>query len=69
MSTPEGLEQELDMLLAKAGAKVPPHLKAGVLAAYRDMKVMAATVHQSRPAAHEPSNVFSLKDYARSERA
>jgi len=54
------------MLLAKAGANVPPHLKPGVLASYRDMKAMAATVHQSRPAAHEPSNVFSLKSYARS---
>jgi len=67
MSTPD-LEQELDMLLAKAGANVPPHLKGGVLASYRDMKVMAATVHQSRPATHEPSNVFSLKSYARSAR-
>lgn len=68
MSTPD-LEQELDMLLAKAGATVPPHLKPGVLASYRDMKGMAATVHQSRPATHEPSNVFSLTSYARSERA
>jgi hypothetical protein len=65
MSTPDALEQELDMLLAKAGATVPPHLKPGVLAGYRDMKVMAATVHGSRPAAHEPSNVFSLKSFAR----
>ena len=64
MSTPDGLEQELDMLLAKAGADVPPHLKPGVLASYRDMKVMAAQVHQSRPATHEPSNIFSLKSYA-----
>jgi len=65
MSTPDALEQELDMLLAKAGAKVPPHLKPGILAGYRDMKAMAAMVHGSRPATHEPSNIFSLKNYAR----
>ena len=66
MSTPDALEQELDMLLAKAGAKVPPHLKGGVLAGYREMKAMAAMVHGSRPATHEPSNIFSLKNFVRS---
>jgi hypothetical protein len=66
MSSQDGLEQELDILLAKAGANVPPHLKAGVLSGYRDMKAMAAMVHGSRPAAHEPSNVFSLTGFARS---
>jgi hypothetical protein len=67
MSIPDGLEHELDMLLAKAGANVPPHLKAGILAGYRDMKRMAATVRQPRVAASEPSNIFSLKSFARSE--
>jgi hypothetical protein len=64
MSSQDGTEHELDVLLAKAGASVPPHLKAGVLAGYRDMKVMAARVRQPRTAAAEPSNVFSLKSYA-----
>ena len=63
MSNPDGLEHELDMLLAKAGADVPPHLKAGILAGYRDMKRMAAMVRQPRNAAAEPSNVFSLKEF------
>jgi hypothetical protein len=66
MSTKDESEHELDVLLAKAGANVPPHLKAGILAGYRDMKVMAATVRQPRTAASEPSNVFSLKSYVRS---
>ena len=66
MSTKDATERELDVLLAKAGASVPPHLKAGVLAGYRAMKVMAACVRQPRTAANEPSNVFSLKSYARS---
>jgi hypothetical protein len=66
MSTKDETEHELDVLLAKAGASVPPHLKAGVLASYQDMKVMAARVRQPRTAANEPSNVFSLKSYARS---
>jgi hypothetical protein len=65
MNNQDGLEHELDVLLAKAGANVPPHLKAGILAGYRDMKVMAATVRQPRTAAAEPSNVFSLTSYAR----
>jgi hypothetical protein len=66
MSTQDGLERELDMLLAKAGASVPPHLKAGILSGYQDMKVMAATLRQPRTAAAEPSNIFSLKSLARS---
>jgi hypothetical protein len=65
MSTKDESEHELDVLLAKAGANVPPHLKAGILAGYRDMKVMAATVRQPRTAASEPSNVFSLTGFAR----
>lgn len=66
MSTQDESEHELDVLLAKAGASVPPHLKAGILAGYRDMKVMAAQVRQPRTAAAEPSNVFSLTGFARS---
>jgi hypothetical protein len=66
MSSQDATEHELDVLLAKAGASVPPHLKAGVLAGYQDMKIMAARVRQPRTAASEPSNVFSLKSYARS---
>jgi hypothetical protein len=65
MSTQDELERELDILLAKAGAKVPPHLRAGILSGYRDMKIMAATVRQPRTAAAEPSNIFSLKSFAR----
>jgi hypothetical protein len=63
MSTEE--ERELDALLARAGANVPPHLKAGVLSGYREMKGMAAKVRQPRTAAAEPSNVFSLTRFAR----
>ena len=64
MSTEDDLARELDMLLAKAGANVPSDLKAGLLDGYRDMKRMAATVRQPRTAAAEPSNIFSLKDFA-----
>ena len=64
MSTEDDLARELDMLLAKAGANVPSDLKAGLLDGYRDMKRMAALVRQPRTAAAEPSNIFSLKDFA-----
>jgi hypothetical protein len=66
MSTADQLERELEMLLAKAGANVPPDRKAGILACYREMKRMAAATRQPRSAASEPSNTFSLKDFARS---
>ena len=65
MNNQDGLEHELDVLLAKAGANVPPQLKPGILAGYREMKVMAARVRQPRTAAAEPSNVFSLTGFAR----
>ena len=50
MSTQEdaSLERELDMLMAKVGAAVPPDRKAGVVAGYRDMKRMTALLRQPR---------------------
>jgi hypothetical protein len=64
MSIQDELELELDVLLAKAGANVPPDRRAGILACYREMKRMAATTRQPRSAASEPSNTFSLKNFA-----
>lgn len=60
------LERELDVLLAKAKADVPPDRRAGILAAYADMKRMAELIRVPMTAADEPSNVFSLSGYARS---
>jgi hypothetical protein len=54
------LAGELDMLLQKAGAVCPPERKPGLLAAYADMKRMAAMLRQPRTAADEPAGVFSL---------
>jgi len=62
------LEKELDMLMAKAGAIVPPDRKAGILAGYRDIKQMTVLLRQPRTAADEPSNIFSLLNFAREER-
>ena len=59
------VERELDMLLAKAGAVVPAERKAAVLAGYAAMQRMTALVRQPRTAAAEPSNVFSLVEFAR----
>ena len=61
------LERELDMLMAKAGAKVPAERKAGIVAGYRDLKRMAALLRQPRTAADETSNIFSLKGFMRSK--
>jgi hypothetical protein len=62
------LEREFDVLMAKAGAKVPADRKAGVIAGYRDMKRLAALLRQPRTAADEPSNIYSLEGFARSKR-
>jgi hypothetical protein len=62
------LEREFDVLMAKAGAKIPPDRKAGVIAGYKDMKRMAALLRQPRSAAAEPSNIYSLTGFARGKR-
>jgi hypothetical protein len=59
------LERELDMLLAKAGATVPPERKAGIVAQYRDIRHKTALLRQPRTAADETSNVYSLSNLLR----
>ena len=68
MSTEEdaALEREFDVLMAKAGAKVPADRKAGIVAGYRDMKRMTLLLRQPRTEAAEPSNIYSLTGFARS---
>lgn len=70
MSTQEDLplEQEFDVLMAKAGAKVPADRKAGILAGYKDLKRMILLLRQPRTEAAEPSNIYSLTGFARSKR-
>ena len=63
------LEREFDVLMAKAGAKVPADRKAGILAGYKDMKRLALLLRQPRSEAAEPSNVYSLTGFARSKRS
>lgn len=69
MSTDDeaALEREFDMLMAKAGAKVPSDRRAGVIAGYKDMKAMAALLRRPWTAADEPSNIYSLTSYLRSK--
>lgn len=70
MSTQEdaALEREFDVLMAKAGAKVPADRKAGIVAGYKDMKRMTMLLRQPRTEAAEPSNIYSLVAFARSKR-
>lgn len=71
MSTDDdaALEREFDALMIKAGAKVPPERKAGIVAGYKDMKRMAALLRQPRTAADESSNVYSLASFVRSKQS
>jgi hypothetical protein len=63
------VEQEFDVLMAKAGVVLPADRKAGAIAVYKDMKRMAALLRRPRTAADEPSNIYSLTGFARSERS
>jgi hypothetical protein len=58
------LERELDLLMAKAGAEVPPERKPGILAGYRELKGLTLLLRGKRTAADEPSNIYSLKSFA-----
>jgi hypothetical protein len=62
------LEREFDVLMAKAGAKVPADRKAGIVAGYKDIKRMTLLLRQPRTEAGEPSNIYSLIGFARSKR-
>jgi hypothetical protein len=62
------LEREFDVLMAKAGAKVPTDRKAGIVAGYKDIKRMTLLLRQPRTEAGEPSNIYSLIGFARSKR-
>ena len=62
------IEQELDMLMAKAGVELPAERRAGVIAGYKDMKRVAALLRQSRTAADETSNIFRLTGFMQSNR-
>jgi hypothetical protein len=61
-------EQEFDMLMTKAGVELPADRRVGVIAGYKDMKRMAALLRQRRTAADEPSNIYSLTGFVRSNR-
>ena len=61
------IEREFDMLMAKAGAKIPTDRKAGIVAGYKDMKRMTALLRQPRTAADEPSNIYNLTGFLRSK--
>lgn len=61
-----GLEAELEFLLRHAGHRVPEDRMAGMIAGYRDLKVMLDLLRQPRTAANEPANVYRLETITRS---
>jgi len=58
-------EREFEILLGDAASKVPEHLRAAVIASCREAKGMATKLRTPRTAAAEPSNTFSLTNFAR----
>ena len=67
MDTPDkaALEREIDVLMARIGAVIPPDRKAGVVAGVVDLRKLAALMHEKHPATLEPSNIFTLAPFAR----
>ncbi|MDH4414586.1 MAG: hypothetical protein QE484_14845 [Rhizobium sp.] len=64
-STPvDPITQQIDALLASAGLMVPPDLKVGVYSEAKDLLIAVQLLRSPRPAAVEPSNIFSLVQYA-----
>lgn len=66
MQDEKALEREFDMLMKWSGIIVPPDLRAGAVAGYRELKSITTLLRQLRDAASEPSNVFSIEVIIRS---
>ncbi len=58
--SPEDLEAEFDMFMARAGVALPADRRAGVLAGFKDLRGSLHLLRNGRTAAAEPSNVFRL---------
>lgn len=60
-TTPQDdLRLELDVLAKRAGVTIPAERYDAIMAGYIDQKRLIALLRQPRPAAAEPSNVYSL---------
>ncbi len=58
--SPESLETEFDVLMARAGLTIPPDRRPALLAGFADLRAMLPALRQPRTAAAEPSNIFRL---------
>lgn len=58
--SPETAQEELNILLARAGITVPEERQANVLSGYLELRSQIALLHEARPHTAEPSNIFSL---------
>jgi hypothetical protein len=63
------LEAEFDVLMRRAGVDMPPNLRAGVVAGFKDLRRLTALLHRPRPAQNESSNIFTLAPFVRDSRA
>jgi hypothetical protein len=63
------LEAEFDALMRRAGVEVPPDLRAGVLAGFKDLRRLTTLMHRPCPAQSESSNIFTLTPFVRDSRA
>ncbi|MGD0434718.1 MAG: hypothetical protein ABSA58_26880 [Acetobacteraceae bacterium] len=60
MPSPNDLTHEFDILMQRAGIRVPDARRAAVLASYADLHDQIALLHNRYAYTDEPSNVFRL---------
>jgi hypothetical protein len=58
--TPEALDAEFDMFMARAGLTIPADRRAALLSGFADLRAMLPVLRQPRTAAAEPANIFRL---------
>jgi len=60
MPSADELAAEFDVLMRRAGITVPAERRAGVLAAYADLREQVALLSERYAHTDEPANVFRL---------
>jgi len=67
MESRDDLEQELDVVMQKAGLLIPPDRKAGVVAAYVQLKHHLSMVRETLASPREASSVWHPDAFSRSQ--
>jgi len=62
----QALTAEFEILAKRAGLTIPENRKAALLRGFKDIKRMAALMHQPLTAADEPAGTYDIRTVTRS---